>query len=69
MWTDKTTCTSKGKEETISKKVGNVEIGVGGETDHRCCSGERALVAVKLGGREERRRDIHTGKCTRRALP
>jgi len=45
--TRRTNSTTKGREEDTTKKVGSMETHFGRETDHGCCSGERARVTEK----------------------
>ena len=63
--TDRTNSTTKGREEAVSKKVGSMEMWLRGETHHRCCRGEGAMVMEK--GKKER--EWSTQECTRRTFP
>lgn len=50
--TDRTNCTTGGREEATLWKVGSADMWFGGEMDCRCCGGEGAPVMEK-GEREK----------------
>ena len=48
MKTYRTNSTTKGREEATLKKIGSVETLFRGETDHRCCGGEKPWSQKKV---------------------
>ena len=65
--TDRTNCTTSGREESTPWKVGGGEMWFGGETDHRHCTRESTLI-VERGKRERSTQGIPQGKHFPKAI-